>query len=66
MTFIVTLVIKFGWWGSKYLKRDFFKQLHSVWRDRVVVFAAYTEASDDPVGMSFCLAKGDRLYGRYW
>ncbi|PZO47571.1 MAG: GNAT family N-acetyltransferase, partial [Phormidesmis priestleyi] len=57
---------KFGWWGSKYLKRAFFKQLHSVWRDRVVVFAAYTEASDDPVGMSFCLTKGDRLYGRYW
>jgi len=57
---------KFGWWGSKYLKRQFFKQLHPVWNDRVVIFAAYTEESPDPVGMSFCLTKGDRLYGRYW
>lgn len=58
---------KFGWWGSKYLKREFFKQLHSQWRDRVVIFAAYTEeAPNNPVGMSFCLVKGDRLYGRYW
>lgn len=57
---------KFGWWGSKYLKRQFFAQLHSVWRNRVVVFAAYTAESPDPVGMSFCLTKGDRLYGRYW
>ncbi|MGC1306941.1 MAG: GNAT family N-acetyltransferase [Phormidesmis sp.] len=58
---------KFGWWGSKYLKQKFFKQLHEVWRDdRVVVFAAYTADSPDPVGMSFCLTKGDRLYGRYW
>ena len=58
---------KFGWWGSKYLKRKFFEQLHSAWpSDRVVVFAAYTEESPDPVGMSFCLTKGDRLYGRYW
>lgn len=32
----------------------------------MVIFAAYTEDSPDPVGMSFCLTKGDRLYGRYW
>jgi uncharacterized protein len=57
---------KFGWWGSKYLKREFFKQLHPVWCDRTVIFAAYTADSPDPVGMSFCLTKGDRLYGRYW
>ena len=58
---------KFGWWGSKYLTRDFFRQLFPVWKDRVVIFAAYTEESpDEPVGMSFCLVKGDRLYGRYW
>jgi uncharacterized protein len=57
---------KFGWWGSKYLKRKFFKQLHPVWRDRTIIFAAYTADGPDPVGMSFCLKKGDRLYGRYW
>ncbi|MFK8186139.1 MAG: GNAT family N-acetyltransferase [Phormidesmis sp.] len=58
---------KFGWWGSKYLKREFFQQLYPEWKDRVVIFAAYTqENAEEPVGMSFCLRKGDRLYGRYW
>ncbi|MEL6602450.1 MAG: GNAT family N-acetyltransferase [Cyanobacteria bacterium J06614_10] len=58
---------KFGWWGSKYLTRDFFRQLFPVWKDKVVIFAAYTEDSaDQPVGLSFCFRKGDRLYGRYW
>lgn len=58
---------KFGWWGSKYLTRKFFEQLHSSFRDRVVLFAAYANYDEhNPVGMSFCLRKGDRLYGRYW
>ena len=57
---------KFGWWGSKYLTRKFFAQLYPVWKDRVVIFAAYTDQSEEPVGLSFCLRKGDRLYGRYW
>ena len=58
---------KFGWWGSKYLTRDFFRQLYPVWKDRVVIFAAYEEENpEQPVGISFCLVKGDRLYGRYW
>jgi uncharacterized protein len=58
---------KFGWWGSKYLTKRFFEQLHSNYRHRVVFFAAYSEQdSRHPLGMSFCLFKGDRLYGRYW
>lgn len=57
---------KFGWWGSKYLTRKFFEQLYPDYCDRVVLFAAYGEDDDTPVGMSFCLHKGDRLYGRYW
>lgn len=57
---------KFGWWGSKYLTRQFFQQLHPEFCDRTVVFAAYADGSDDPVGMSFCITKNDRLYGRYW
>jgi hypothetical protein len=33
----------------------------------VVFVAAYNELDDrQPMGMSFCLTKGDRLYGRYW
>jgi hypothetical protein len=58
---------KFGWWGSKYLTKPFFEQLQQNYRDRVVFFAAYAEGNDrHPIGMSFCLTKGDRLYGRYW
>jgi hypothetical protein len=58
---------KFGWWGSKYLTRKFFEELHHHYRHRVVFAAAYSQQDDrEPVGMSFCLTKGDRLYGRYW
>ncbi|MGV0026431.1 GNAT family N-acetyltransferase [Phormidesmis priestleyi] len=58
---------KFGWWGSKYLTKKFFEQLYSSYSERVVFFAAYSEMDDrHPIGMSFCLRKGDRLYGRYW
>lgn len=57
---------KFGWWGSKYLTRAFFEELAVEYRDRVVFFAAYSAGETSPVGMSFCLRKGDRLYGRYW
>ncbi|WP_204140800.1 GNAT family N-acetyltransferase [Halomicronema sp. CCY15110] len=57
---------KFGWWGSKYLTRKFFEQLYPDYAHRVALFAAYSEDVDEPVGMSFCLYKGDRLYGRYW
>jgi len=58
---------KFGWWGSKYLTKRFFEQLHTNYRHRVVFVAAYNEFDKHkPMGMSFCLTKGDRLYGRYW
>lgn len=56
------------YWGSKYLTRQFFEGLDPSFRDRVVFFAAYGEQhpQHQPLGMSFCLTKGDRLYGRYW
>jgi hypothetical protein len=58
---------KFGWWGSKYLTRRFFEQLCPSYCDRVVLFGVYsTEENQHPIGMSFCVTKGDRLYGRYW
>ncbi|BAZ67380.1 MAG: GNAT family N-acetyltransferase [Pelatocladus maniniholoensis HA4357-MV3] len=58
---------KFGWWGSKYLTKRFFEQLHENYRDRVLFFAAYNEQNQhQPMGMSFCLFKDDRMYGRYW
>ena len=54
-------------WGSKYLTRKFFAQLHPNYRHRVVLVAAYHEDEpNQPVGLSFCIRKGDNLYGRYW
>lgn len=58
---------QFGWWGSKYLTRKFFEQLYPNYAHRVVFAAAYSEQNlRQPIGMSFCLFKGDQLYGRYW
>ncbi|MGD1901088.1 MAG: GNAT family N-acetyltransferase [Geitlerinemataceae cyanobacterium] len=59
---------KFGWWGSKYLMPEFFERLQHSYRHRIVFVAAYNEGGspERPLGMSFCLTKGDRLYGRYW
>jgi hypothetical protein len=66
-TFYENTCDKFGWWGSKYLTERFFEQLHHNYRDRVLFVAAYDQQDDrEPAGMSFCLFKGDRLYGRYW
>ena len=66
-TFYADTCDKFGWWGSKYLTKRFFEQLHSNYRHRVLFVAAYNEQDNpQPAGMSFCLTKGDKLYGRYW
>lgn len=55
------------YWGSKYLTRRFFEQLEPNFSERVVLFVAYRQGDDsNPMGMSFCLRKGDQLYGRYW
>ncbi len=55
------------YWGSKYLTRQFFEQLHPNYSDRILLVVAYTEQDNQtPVGMSFCLHKGENLYGRYW
>jgi uncharacterized protein len=57
---------KFGWWGSKYLTPQFFDRLAENYRHRTVFVTAHRDDSPVPVGMSFCINKGDRLYGRYW
>jgi len=49
---------------SKYLNRRFFQLLDPDFRDYVVFFAA--EREEQVIGMSFCLYKGERLFGRYW
>jgi uncharacterized protein len=55
------------WGGSKYLTKKFFEQLYPKYSHRVVFVVAYAQDNQrQPLGMSFCLSKGDRLYGRYW
>lgn len=54
------------WGSSKYLNRRFFEGLIHNYAERVVFFAAEIEDLPHPVGMSFCIRKGDQLYGRYW
>ncbi|XTZ12077.1 MAG: GNAT family N-acetyltransferase [cyanobacterium endosymbiont of Rhopalodia inflata] len=55
------------YWGSQYLTSKFFEGLYPYYRHRIVLVAAYTKDNDKyPVGMSFCLRKGENLYGRYW
>jgi uncharacterized protein len=54
------------WGGSKYLTQKFFEQLHSTYAQRLMLVTAHRDGSADPMAMSFCLHKGDRLYGRYW
>ncbi len=58
---------RFGFFGSKYLTRSFFENLYHNYRHRVLFVAAYDENDPrDPIAMSFCVAKGNNLYGRYW
>ena len=55
------------YWGSKYLTRNFFKQLYPNYRDRILLVTAWREDNEiRPVGLSFCIHKGENLYGRYW
>jgi len=54
-------------WGSKYLTRPFFDHLYPNYRHRVLLVAAYVQGDyHRPVGLSFCIHKGEQLYGRYW
>jgi uncharacterized protein len=54
-------------WGSKYLTRRFFEQLPLNYRHRILFIAAFGEEQlSKPIGMSFCITKGDQMYGRYW
>lgn len=55
------------YWGSKYLTQRFFRQLYPHYRHRVMLATAHhPDYPDHPVGLSFCIRKGENLYGRYW
>ncbi len=49
---------------SKYLNRSFFDLLDTCYRDYLVFVTG--EREGEVVGMSFCISKGDRMFGRYW
>jgi predicted N-acyltransferase len=57
---------QFGPWAAKYLNRKFFTGLYDNYRHRILLLGAFEDGKTEPVGMSFLLLKGDRLYGRYW
>jgi predicted N-acyltransferase len=58
---------RFGPWGCKYLNKAFFLGLHGRFRQRLLLVTAEREDDEGrPVGISFLVTKGDRLYGRYW
>ncbi|MDJ0723091.1 MAG: GNAT family N-acetyltransferase [Desulfobacterales bacterium] len=57
---------QFGPWGCHYLTAAFFEGLHARYRHRILLINAHQNGDPMPIGMSFLLFKGDRLYGRYW
>ncbi len=58
---------QYGPWGCKYLTKSFFDGLYQHYRHRLLIMAAFESTElKIPIGMSFLLTKGDRLYGRYW
>lgn len=58
---------QFGPWAARFLTKQFFHGLAERFRDRLLFIAAYRERSlERPIGMSFLLAKGDQIVGRYW
>jgi len=58
---------QFGPWAARFLTKEFFHGLADRFRHRLLFVAAYRDRHPDrPIGMSFLLAKGDQLIGRYW
>jgi hypothetical protein len=57
---------QFGPWAAKFLNRAFFEGLADCCRHLVLFVTAREGGAADPFAMSFLLAKGDMLVGRYW
>ena len=56
----------FGPWAALFLNEDWFLNIGRRWKDRLVIFAAFEDGSDEPAAMSMLVRKGEGLYGRYW
>lgn len=57
---------RWGAWGSKYLREDFFLYAHAHLREQLVLFSAHRGDPTEPVAMSLCVHNDDALWGRYW
>jgi len=58
---------RYGPWGCQYLNQAFFLGLYDRFRHRLLLVVADGGSDRErPLGMSFLVTKGDRLYGRYW
>ena len=57
---------QFGMWACRWLTRDFFLRLPSVFGGRLALVAAHQSGNPEPVGMALLVHKDGRLYGRYW
>lgn len=60
---------QFGMWAARFLNREFFEDLYPDFADKILFVAAYARGrrgADEPVALSFLLAKAGHLIGRYW
>ncbi|GCE65018.1 N-acetyltransferase [cyanobiont of Ornithocercus magnificus] len=58
---------RWGPWGSKYLRDEFFTKLsNDYYRNQVVLFSAHRGDPHKPVAMSLCIQDTNNLWGRYW
>ncbi len=51
-------------WGRPYLNREWFRVIHALFRERIVLLLAFD--GDRPVAGTLNFRKGRRLFGRYW
>jgi len=64
--FYASTIERHGMWGRMYLKRTFFEAVVERFRDRLAWVVARDDRTGQPVAGAFNVAKGRRLYGRYW
>jgi predicted N-acyltransferase len=65
-TFYASTIERHGVWGRMYLNERFFERVVERFRDRLAWVVATDRQSGSIVGGAFNVARGPRLYGRYW
>jgi predicted N-acyltransferase len=63
--FYASTIDKHGVWGRMYLTREFFRVIAEHFRHRLA-WVVGRDARGRPVAGAFNVARGRRLYGRYW